>query len=74
MRNVYIVAGEHDGIIGVYTNIRKARGWAISYARGIDTSKWENPMSGEDILEYRSEWSESFRERNHAWIDKEMVS
>ena len=76
MRNVYVVNGEHDGIIGVYTNIRKARSRAIAYARGNCLSEhrhYTNPRSGEDILEWRNQFNEAFRAENLAEIIKEPV-
>ena len=76
MRNVYVVNGEHDGIIGVYTNIRKARSRAIAYARGTCFSEdrhYVNPRSGEDILEWRNQFNEAFRAENLAEIIKKPV-
>jgi hypothetical protein len=77
MKNVYVVIGEHDGIIGVYSNIRKARSRAIAYARGNYCRAYQsitNPRSGEDILEWRNQFNESFRDENSAEIKKECVN
>lgn len=66
-RKCYLVDTDHDGIVGIYTNIRSARGHAIAYARG-DCDKRHNPRSGEDILRDRNEFIEHYDDVNSVFI------
>jgi len=73
MRNVYIVNGEHDGLIGVYSNYHKAQECAVAYALSADDYFVDIEL-GEDIKCPNSDKDyTSYYGTNHSWIVKEPV-
>ena len=73
MRNVYIVNGEHDGLIGVYSNYHKAQERAVAYALSAD-EHYVEPELGEGIKSPDSyKGYTSYYGLNHSWIVQEPL-